>query len=102
MAAGVVLMLAVVIGTGAIIVIPKQMRADRLHANLPSIHPGMTEAEVVRLVGPPDQAVPCEPKRDSCKSVYHYDVPLQIAGEVWWVRFDGRGRVAYTRSFVSQ
>ena len=99
--ASVVLTIAVVLGLGAVIVIPKERRADRLHATLPSIHAGMTENEVVKLAGPPDEITQCQ-AQSSCKFIYHYEVPLEVAGEEWRVWFDTQGRVTHRRAYVSQ
>jgi len=100
--AGVTLTIAAMIGLYAAIIVPKQRRADRLHASLPSVHAGMTEAEVLAMTGQPDQILQCRQASESCKYLYYYDIPLEIAGEEWWVRFDNQGHVVHTTMRASQ
>ena len=68
----------------------------RFHSNIASIREGMTQAEVIDILGKPEEVrKPCYARRVSCDQDFVYSTPFEFAG-FWTVSLDRSGRVIDT------
>jgi hypothetical protein len=73
----------------------------RLERNLPLVHEGMPESDVVGLLGRPDRvARPCWAANRQCSFDYVYDMPWTSFGN-WVISFDAFKHVIAKRALYS-
>ena len=66
---------------------------QRFERNIPKVQQGMTEQDVVALLGSADRVYrPCWTRDARCSYDYAYGIPYRLVG-LWMVSFDESGHV---------
>jgi hypothetical protein len=89
------LAIAIIVASAGILLLGRMLiRQRRINAGISNILIGMTESQVVELLGKPAELRPCSqiPKVSSCKEEYVYYPPFELVS-YWTVSFDQQGKV---------
>lgn len=84
----IVIAFAMFVAFSAGFVMSARSRRCRLDSAAKSITSGMTEADVSKLIGPPDKVRACRPASPTCEHEFDYHEPLDPAGSYWAIYFD--------------